>query len=491
MLSLLLAVLETPDGAPAALCPPCHPDDVPFTFTAFLFSIIKSLVSLAVVVFPLYKTFKAWESNRLKACRAMLAYWSAITLLNAMKDVTDEIVGNWMHPYLHHLIVATIKLAPLVLVRIAPPPRITSTPLPHARASTLLTCPLCSSFCPQGPDVIYHYTVRPFFEQHEGEMDSVIMKANIKAAELKHDLQPMIRQVKQTASAVEHAMEPTIEQAKHTLMDTTHRVEHALGLDKDREADASPVALSAEEAVRKDEELTVQADPTSATGLRQRSKQPTSSTAASAATGGLAPQDEAEIARAKANEVLVEKLVWGHALHAKNEEYQRQVKQKESLQDDLQPAMHQVQAEYNPTTATTDTTTTTTTQPAAPATSFNVTAAPASQTSHTLAHPGPPVVESHPPLSAFPAPPAVVPPTIASSTSSTSTSSTLSTSSTPSVVTVQDVSRLKGMSTAGVVTASTVDGSTTGTKTQLLESRGLPQIVHTTSHFSSEQQKEL
>ena len=116
MLSLLLtAAIACPD-VPAALCPPCHPEDAPLTFGGFLLSVLKSLVSLAVIVFPLYKTFKAWESNRLKACRAMLAYWSAITLLNAMKDITDEIVGNWMNPYLHHIIVAVIKLAPLVLV---------------------------------------------------------------------------------------------------------------------------------------------------------------------------------------------------------------------------------------------------------------------------------------------------------------------------------------------------------------------------------------
>ena len=104
MLSLLLSVVNAIDcpTAPIALCPPCHPEDVPFTFSGFLFSIFKSLISLAVIVFPLYKTFKAWESNRLKACRAMLAYWSAITLLNAMKDVTDEIIGKSAADTPHH-----------------------------------------------------------------------------------------------------------------------------------------------------------------------------------------------------------------------------------------------------------------------------------------------------------------------------------------------------------------------------------------------------
>ena len=120
-------------------------------------------------------------------------------------------------------------------------------------------------------------------------MDSVILKANVKAREVKADLQPLIHQVEQAVTSVEHAVAPTLEQVKDTLMDTTHRVEHALGLDKDREAEmqSTPSApLTAEEAVKRDEELTVQQDSTSLTGLRQRSKQPTSSTAASALTGG-------------------------------------------------------------------------------------------------------------------------------------------------------------------------------------------------------------
>ena len=45
----------------------------------------------------------------------MLAYWSAMTLINALKDVTDELVLNYLNVTLHHLIVAALKLAPLVL----------------------------------------------------------------------------------------------------------------------------------------------------------------------------------------------------------------------------------------------------------------------------------------------------------------------------------------------------------------------------------------
>jgi hypothetical protein len=93
MLSVLLQALLNSSATPLALCPPCHEEE-PFTVSGFLLSLFKSAVSLLVIVFPLYKTFKAWESNRLKACRAMLAYWSAMTLLNALKDVTDEVVGK-------------------------------------------------------------------------------------------------------------------------------------------------------------------------------------------------------------------------------------------------------------------------------------------------------------------------------------------------------------------------------------------------------------
>ena len=319
-------------------------------------------------------------------------------------------------------------------------------------------------------------------------MDSVIMKANVKAREVQHDLQPLIHQVEQAVTSVEHAVAPTLEQVKDKLMDTTHRVEHALGLDKDREAELqanSPSPLSAEEAVKRDEELTVQHDPTSLTGLRQRSKQPSSSTAASAATGGLAPSDEAEIQKAKANDVLVEKLVWGRALHAKNEEYQRQVKEKEAFSQSVTPALHEVQAEMS--------------RPSHTVPPSAVTPSTVVHTTQSSAHPAPPpVVESHPPLSAFPAPPPVVPPTTTATTTTTATSTATSTTtlsattSNASVVNVQDVSRLKGMSTAGVVTAAT-DGPVMSNKKVLLDSKGGPQIVHTSNFgtLPSEQQKEL
>ena len=102
--------------------------------------------------------------------------------------------------------------------------------------------------------------------------------------------------------------------------------------------------------------------------------------------------------------------------------------------------MHELQAEYS--------------RPPHTLPPSAVTSSTATHTTQSTAHPGPPpLVETHPPLSAFPAPPAVVPATSTSTT--TSTTATTATTANASVVTVQDVSRLKGMSTAGVVTAAT------------------------------------
>ena len=378
MLSFLLEAIIAPE-TPIALCPPCHPEDVPSTWSDVFLSLLKSIVSMVVIVFPLYKTFKAWESNRLKACRAMLAYWSAMTLLNAMKDVTDEVIGNYFPPTLHHLLVAALKLAPLVL----------------------------------GPDAIYQYTVRPFFEQHEEEMDAVIKRANVKAQEVKADLMEYRAELMHAAAPmmekVEHAVSPTIEQVRGSLIDTTHRVEHALGLDKDRENEKArehPTSpLTAEDAVKKDEELSLYADPSSLTGLRQRSKQPMSFTAASSTGAAAAVPETAEIERAKQNGVLVEKIVWGHGLSAKQDEYQRQLKQKDttsttaSLTDGV-PERRAQPALPPPNT------------PTVPVTQNVVLPATSSALPQVASPMGPPVLTavpkaSHPPLSAFPLPSAV------------------------------------------------------------------------------------
>ena len=53
MLSFLLEVIAAPE-TPVALCPPCHPEDVPTTWSDVFLSLLKSMVSMVVIVFPLY-----------------------------------------------------------------------------------------------------------------------------------------------------------------------------------------------------------------------------------------------------------------------------------------------------------------------------------------------------------------------------------------------------------------------------------------------------
>ena len=336
----------------------------------------------------------------------MLAYWSAMTLLNALKDVTDEVVGNYFPPTLHHLLVAALKLAPLVL----------------------------------GPDAIYQYTVRPFFEQHEEEMDAVIKRANVKAQEVKADLMEYRAEIMHAAAPmmekVEHAVSPTLEQVRGSLIDTTHRVEHALGLDKDREKEKEQPTfpLTAEDAVKKDEELTLTADSASLTGLRQRSKQPTSFTAASTTGAAAAAPEHAEIERAKQNGVLVEKIVWGHGLSAKQDEYQRQLKQKDGVTTTAAP-LTDGSPEKRPQHAAPPPNT-----PTAPITQ-NVIVTPSSSSAmpQVPAPVGPPVLTavpkaSHPPLSAFPLPSAVLTAApAASAVTDTKTTTLLDSRSIPSI----------------------------------------------------------
>ena len=122
--------------------------------------------------------------------------------------------------------------------------------------------------------------------------------------------------------------QPTLEHVKETLHDTVETVKSSVGMKSDdaAETDGVPAVLSAEEAVRKDDELTVVKDASSLTGLRQRSK------AAGGNAGGseISQQEEAEIERAKRQNVLVEKIIWGHGLSAKNDEWQRQQREREA-----------------------------------------------------------------------------------------------------------------------------------------------------------------
>ena len=450
MLSFLLTAATTGSyESPAALCPPCHPEDEPATVFGFFVSLLKSAVSLLVIVFPLYKTFKAWESNRLRACRTMLAYWSAMTLLNALKDITDELILNYLNVTLHHLIVAALKLAPLVL----------------------------------GPDKIYDLTVRSFFEHHEAEMDAMVMKGTDAAQGLKDRMEPTLEKMKEQVEKMEARVEPTIEQIRESLRESVDTVKSTLGMPTEPAEDAAeasqPHELSAEEALRRDEELTVEQDSSSKTGLRQRSAKVQSN---SSSPTGVTPEAESEIEQAKLRNVLVEKIVWGHGLSAKNEEYQRQLKEKEAAQDSVVADVHTVANQFNTVPA------------AAPGVSetYNVTETSNVPTSNVTATP-PPLpprpVETTDAITITNSNTQTFQPAAATTTTTASAMAPLkpNLSTTTSGATMVPMTPTSVMDArSGAMTGST--GATTTTTKVLLDTRSIPNIVNT---YAADYQKEL
>ena len=443
MLSFLLTAATGAYETPAALCPPCHEEE-PATVFGFLVSLLKSAVSLLVIVFPLYKTFKAWESNRLRACRAMLAYWSAMTLINALKDVTDELVLNYLNVTLHHLIVAALKLAPLAL----------------------------------GPDTIYNYTVRPFFEHHEAEMDAMVLKGTEKAQELKERMEPTFDKMKEQVEKIEASVEPTLEQIRESLRESVDTVKSSLGMSTESESESTSTAaqptheLSAAEALRRDEELTVEQDMSSKTGLRQRSARMQSN---SSSPTGVTPEAESEIEQAKQRNVLVEKIVWGHGLSAKNDEYQRQLKEKEATQDSVVADVHSVANQFNSVPAA---------APAATET-YNITATNVTATNATATN----VTAMPPPL---PPRPAETTDAITITETTTRTASTGPTAATTAASTQPKLSSASVKVSAAPTTPTTVmdarGSALSGTKKVLLDTRSIPNVVET---YASDYQKEL
>ena len=457
MLSFLLTAATGSYETPVALCPPCHEEE-PATVLGFLVSLIKSAVSLLVIVFPLYKTFKAWESNRLHACRAMLAYWSAMTLLNALKDVTDELIGNYLNATLHHLIVACLKLAPLVL----------------------------------GPDTIYNLTVRSFFEQHEAEMDAMVLAGTEKAHELKERMEPALDRMKEQVAElkermepvmekIEATVEPTIESIRESLRESVDTVKSTLGMETEAStADSTATAgqptaeLSAEEAMRKDEELTVEEDKHSKTGLRQRSARMESS---SNSPTGVSAEAVSEIEQAKQRNVLVEKIVWGHGLSAKNEEYQRQLKEKEAVQDTVMADVHAVANQFNTTPAP------------APATLTTAAAVPPAELTETYNR-----TATAPPLPPRPSPMTdaiTITDSTTSATTTTTTTSNLTSSTYPTIVSSAP-STLTTSAAVPVTPTAVLDARggvmAGGSKRVLLDTRSIPSVVET---YAPDQQKEL
>ena len=97
---------------------------------------------------------------------------------------------------------------------------------------------------------------------------------------------------------LEARVEPTIEQIRESLRESVDSVKSSLGMETEATDDSTATAtvptheLSAAEALRRDEELTLEQDSTSKTGIRQRSARMQSN---SNSPSGVTPEAESEI----------------------------------------------------------------------------------------------------------------------------------------------------------------------------------------------------
>lgn len=296
MLSFLLqaAVLDQ-SHQPTMLCPPCHAEEAPATVLDVSLSLLKSLMSVLVIVYPLYKTFKAWESNRLTACRSMLAYWSAMTLLNVVQGISEELIGQYISVKLSKVFCLCVKALPMIL----------------------------------GPDRIYAMTLRQFFENHEQQFDLLVTQAHQQKTN-------MIEQTKPMMEAVNQQMKESLSPVLHSIQESLSPVLQSIHPSKGSKDDLVK-PLQPEEAYEKDQVFEAVKPSTESSGLKQRRKR---------ASDNLSiAQSQSEIQEARAADVLTEKIVWGHGLMAKNEEAHRQQAEKESVKQSIGQSIEQDMAQ--------------------------------------------------------------------------------------------------------------------------------------------------
>lgn len=141
-------------------CDACHPDPTP---TNILHTVINCIGLFATILFPLYKTYKALESGKLRPARAMLAFWSVSTLITCLKGVVDETFGAYSKYVVYQMILLMVKLIPMIV----------------------------------GPDKIYASLIRPVFAREEDDVDKVLLKAfAVKEAAEEEIVEPLKKKIK-------------------------------------------------------------------------------------------------------------------------------------------------------------------------------------------------------------------------------------------------------------------------------------------------------
>ena len=67
---------------------------IPTPLNVFV-SLIKSTINAGVILVPAYKAFKALQSNKLQPCQRMLVYFCAVTFINALREIVNEMAGKY------------------------------------------------------------------------------------------------------------------------------------------------------------------------------------------------------------------------------------------------------------------------------------------------------------------------------------------------------------------------------------------------------------
>ena len=147
------------------MCPaPCFPEaNVMNVFLAVLQACVQALI----IVWPAFKTYKALQSRKLRACQAMLAFWAVTAFVNASKEAVDVIAGKFAAFLVWKLLVLCVKVTPTLV----------------------------------GPERLYTQLLAPFFAQHEDQLDAVIQKTANLADAAKQENEPHVEAVKENVSA--------------------------------------------------------------------------------------------------------------------------------------------------------------------------------------------------------------------------------------------------------------------------------------------------
>lgn len=122
----------------------------------------------------------------------MLAYFAVLTIVNTTKDGVDELFGKYFNPALWKLVVMGVKVAPLIC----------------------------------GPEKLYQTLIRPFFQEIEEPVDSVLIAASAKKAELQPQVEKLVHE---RTDQIMHA----IDKGKDAVAQAVSPIKSKLGMESE------------------------------------------------------------------------------------------------------------------------------------------------------------------------------------------------------------------------------------------------------------------